>query len=215
MPRHIQISLFVTSIILAVSLLYFFNLTRNIRSATELDVEDMPFDEPDQRLYEPTDPPIEVKLFFPGTNNDVLLRTRDTTVFASAELENRARQIIGRLIEGAGDDGLFGRLPAETQLNELFVSASTVFLDFSSAISDNHTGGVLPEQATIYSIVNSLTYNLPEIENVKILIGGGEKETLAGHCLLLLPLELDLSITDIAPAEGVATNAEGVATNRN
>ena len=206
MPRHIQIGLFVMSIILALSLLYFFNVTRDIRSATEPDVEDVPFEEPDRRLYEPTDPQIEVKLFFPGKSNDVLLRTRDTTVFASAELENRALQIVDRLIEGAGDDGLFGKLPAETQLNELFVSGGTVFLDFNSAISDNHTGGVLPEQATIYSIVNSLTYNLPEIENVKILIGGGEKETLAGHCLLLLPLKLDLSITDIASAEVVATN---------
>ncbi len=205
MPRHIQIGLFVMSIILAMSVLYFFNLTRDIRSATEPNVDDVPFEEPDQRLYEPTDPQIEVKLFFPGRSNDVLLRTRDTTVFASAALENRARQIVDRLIEGAGDDGLFGSLPAGTQLNELFVSGGTVFLDFNSAISDNHTGGVLPEQATIYSIVNSVTYNLPEIENVKILIGGGEKETLAGHCLLLLPLKLDLSITDIASAEVVAS----------
>jgi len=36
---------------------------------------------------------------------------------------------------------------------------------------------------------------------VKILIGGVEKETLAGHCLLLLPLEMDLSITNVAPKE--------------
>ena len=208
MSRHIQISLFVMSIILALSLLYFFNVTRDIRLATELDVEDLPFEEPDYQLYKPTDPQIEVKLFFPGMSNDVLLRTRDTTVFASAELENRAVQIINRLLEGAGDDGLFEGLPPETKLNELFVVGETVFLDFNSAISDNHTGGVLPEQATIYSIVNSLTYNLPRIENVKILIGGGEKETLAGHCLLLLPLKVDLSITDIASAQVVTTNRD-------
>jgi hypothetical protein len=52
------------------------------------------------------------------------------------------------------------------------------------------------EQATIYSIVDSLLYNLPEIRQVKILIGGTEQETLAGHCLLLLPLEMDLSMTN-------------------
>jgi hypothetical protein len=54
------------------------------------------------------------------------------------------------------------------------------------------------EQATVYSIVNSLTYNLPEIRQVKILIGGAEVETLAGHCLLL-PLAMDLSISDVPP----------------
>ena len=71
-------------------------------------------------------------------------------------------------------------------------------MDFSSPISANHAGGMLNEQATVYSIVNSLTYNLPEIHLVTILVGGAEKETLAGHCLLL-PLAMDLSVTDIAP----------------
>ena len=71
-------------------------------------------------------------------------------------------------------------------------------MDFSIQISANHPGGILNEQATIYSIVNSLTYNLPEIRQVKTLVGGAEKETLAGHCLLL-PLEMDLSITDAPP----------------
>jgi hypothetical protein len=33
------------------------------------------------------------------------------------------------------------------------------------------------------------------------LIGGVEKETLAGHCLLLLPLTMDLSLTNVAPRE--------------
>ncbi len=66
----------------------------------------------------------------------------------------------------------------------------------------NHPGGVLNELATIYSIVDSVAYNLPEIKQVKILVGGVEKETLAGHCLLLLPLEMDLSLTNVMPREG-------------
>jgi hypothetical protein len=55
--------------------------------------------------------------------------------------------------------------------------------------------------------VNSLTYNLPEIRQVKILVGGAEKETLAGHCLLL-PLAMDLSITDVMPPKEQVNNAD-------
>jgi hypothetical protein len=89
-------------------------------------------------------------------------------------------------------------------LQEVFIDETgTAFVDFSNPISANHPGGVLNEQATVYSIVNSLTYNLKEIRQVQILVGGAEKETLAGHCLLL-PLELDLSITDVAPQEAVS-----------
>ena len=109
---------------------------------------------------------------------------------------------IQKLQEGPHGNTMFQSLPADTKLQDLFISEQgTAFLDFSNAIATNHPGGVLNELATIYSIVDSLTYNLPEIKQVKILIGGVEKETLAGHCLLLLPLDMDLSMTNVMPRE--------------
>lgn len=201
-PRRIQISLFALSIVLAGSLLYFFNVTKDIRATTDIAIDEIEFEQAGAPLYEETDLPVEVKLFFPGTNNDVLLRTRNSTIFSSTEVSNRARQLIDLLIEGAGDPALFGSLPPGTGLNELFTSDDGIaYVDFNSAISLNHPGGILPEQSTIYSIVNSLVYNLPEIQSVKILVDGVEKETLAGHYLLLLPLELDLSISDVSMPE--------------
>ena len=186
------------SLALAGSLLYFFSVARTIGSGN-VSAEEPVFSEPDLPLYEPNDPPVDVKLFLPATSNDVLLRTRDVTIFASARIENRARQLVEHLITGVDEEEFFGRLPEGTRLNQVFVSEDgTAYLDFNSSLSENHPGGVLPEQATIYAIVNSLSYNLAEIDRVKILIGGAEKETLAGHCLLLLPLPADLSITDIA-----------------
>ena len=89
-----------------------------------------------------------------------------------------------------------------SKLQDIFISdRGTAFINFSDALATAHPGGVLNEMATIYSIVNSLTYNLPEIKQVKILVGGVEKETLAGHCLLLLPLEMDLSLSNVPPRE--------------
>ena len=93
-------------------------------------------------------------------------------------------------------------MPKDAKVQDLFITEQgTAFINFSNAIATNHPGGVMNELATIYSVVDSITYNLPEIKEVKILIGGVEKETLAGHCLLLLPLEMDLSITNVAPKE--------------
>jgi hypothetical protein len=198
-PRNIKISLLVMGAVTVASIAYFLVIAQRIRSTAGIE-EETSFGEAEVPAYEPTDPPVEVRLFLPGTNNDVLLRTRNTTIFASADVRGRARQIVDHLIGGVDDEDIFYRLPDETRLNQVFVSPEgTAYLDFNNALSDNHPGGVLPEQATIYAIVNSLTYNLPEVDRVKILIGGVEKETLRGHCLLLLPLELDLSITDIAP----------------
>ena len=52
--------------------------------------------------------------------------------------------------------------------------------------------------------IKILSY-VPEIKEVKILIGGIEKETLAGHCVLLLPLQMDLSMTNVMPREETST----------
>src|SRR5207253_5856714 len=93
-------------------------------------------------------------------------------------------------------------LPKDTKIQDLFISdQGTAFIGFSKTSATGHPGGVLDEMATVYSIVDSLTYNIPEIKQVKILVGGVEKETLAGHCLLLRPLEMDLSITNVMPRE--------------
>src|SRR5204862_4431616 len=148
-----------------------------------------------------------VKLFFPGSEaGDVILAAEDQTIRRSAELANRAKQVLQSLIAGPKTSGLFPSIPKDTKLLEVFIDdAGLAYVDFSDPLSANHPGGMLNEQATVYSIVNSLTYNLPEIRQVKILVGGAEKETLAGH-LLLLPLEMDLSITNVTkpPQEQVA-----------
>ena len=206
MTRSLFVSLLFGVVVAAGSAIYIIVTAPRVRQDPQ-PVTDPVFEEAVEPLYAPSDPAIEARLFFPGPNNDVLLRTRDVTIFASVDIENRIRQIVELLLQGGDDPVLFGSLPPDTRLNEVFVADDgVVYLDFNSAISDNHPGGVLAEQATIYSIVNSLTYNLEAIDRVKILIGGTEKETLAGHCLLLLPLNMDLSISDMARGiEGSAT----------
>ncbi len=45
---------------------------------------------------------------------------------------------------------------------------------------------------TIYSMVNSLILNIPEIETVRILVEGKEETTLAGHVDLRFPLRANM-----------------------
>jgi hypothetical protein len=201
MPRHIKIGLIILGIGFAVSLGFFVDIVGRVRSlVNEAETEENPFTPPAQPLYAPTDPPMSVKIFFPAASGPALLNTEDQMIFQSAELVNRAKQILQKLQDGPHSGTMFPGMPKDTKVQDLFVSEQGIaFIDFSNTISTNHPGGVLNEMTTIYSIVNSLTYNLGEIKQVKILIGGIEKETLAGHCLLLLPMEMDLSITNISP----------------
>jgi hypothetical protein len=206
MPRHIKIGLIVLSIGFVISLGFFVDIVGRIQSlVNDRETEENPFKPPVQPLFSPTDPPMSVKIFFPTAGADVLLSSEDNTIFKSSDLTNQAKQILKILGDGPKTEGLTAPIPRDTKVNEVFISEDGVaFVDFSNAISTNHPGGILNEQATIYSIVNSLTYNLREIQQVKILVGGTEKETLAGHCLLLLPLEMDLSISNVSPPPEIA-----------
>jgi hypothetical protein len=203
MPRRLKIGLIALAAGFAVTLGFFVDVVGRIRSmVNEVETDVNPFTPPAQPLYAPTDPPMSVKIFFPGTDENAILSTEDQKIFKSTEITNRAKQILQKVLEGPTTDKLLPSIPKDTKLQEVFVSEDGIaFVDFSNTISTNHPGGILSEQATIYSIVDSLTYNLPEIQRVKILVGGAEKETLAGHCLLLLPLEMDLSITDVSAPE--------------
>jgi len=208
-PRHLKFGVIALVIGFVITLGLFVDVVGRIQSMVQQkEPEGNPFTPPAAPLYEQTDPPMTVKLFFPGMQEDIILSAEDQTIFRSAELANRARQILQKLLEGPKTARLYPSLPKDTKLQEVFIDGmGLAYVDFSSPISANHPGGMLNEQATVYSIVNSLTYNLPEIRQVKILVGGAEKETLAGHCLLL-PLGMDLSITDVAPPKDQVDHAD-------
>src|SRR5207248_5835046 len=95
MPRHIKIGLIVFGIAGVVAMGFFVDIVGRVRSmVNERETEENPFKPPTQPLYAPTDPPIMVKLFFPTESGDMLLVAADQTIFKSAEVGNRARQIL-------------------------------------------------------------------------------------------------------------------------
>ncbi len=79
-------------------------------------------------------------------------------------------------------------IPRGTRLLDVDIRDNTAYLNINRAIKDNHPGGTSTEMQTIYSIVNSITLNYPEIKRVKILIDGKTEKTLAGHIDISVPL---------------------------
>src|SRR5207244_4679857 len=129
-------------------------------------------------VYATTYPPTSINISLPSASCHPLLLGQDDTIFKSAELTNRARQILQKLQEVPQLDAIVPPLPKDTKIQDLFISEQgTAFIDFSNTIATGHHGGVLNEMATIYSIVDSLAYNIPEIKQVKIFVGCVEKAT--------------------------------------
>jgi hypothetical protein len=70
-------------------------------------------------------------------------------------------------------------------------------------VRSKHRGGSTQELLTVYSLVNTLTVNLPTIAAVQILIDGREADTLAGHVDLRRPLRKNEAL--IVPADSAQT----------
>ena len=73
----------------------------------------------------------------------------------------------------------------------------TAYVDLSGEAVELHPGGTDEEIATIFSIVDTLVYNLPQIKRVRILVNGEERDTLKSHLDLRRDYSKDMSIVDM------------------
>jgi spore germination protein GerM len=72
-------------------------------------------------------------------------------------------------------------------------------VNFRESLAANHPGGSASEMATVYSLTNTLTTNLPSIKKIRILIGGKERESLKGHIGLRNPFMMNRELIAQAP----------------
>jgi len=123
----------------------------------------------------------EVLLFFQKKDDD-LLAPETRRILPGTSVVDQAKQLVAELIAGPRTNGLLPTVPERTTVLGLYLDRSgTAFLDLSDEFVTGHPGGSSEELATIFSIVDSLTYNLPEIKRVRFLVGGEERETLHSH----------------------------------
>ena len=123
----------------------------------------------------------EVLLFFQKKDDDVLAPEK-RMVLPGTTIVDQAKQLVAELIAGPRTNELLPTVPEGTIVLGLYLDRSgTAFLDLSDQFVTGHPGGSSEELATIFSIVDSLTYNLPDIKRVRFLVGGEERETLHSH----------------------------------
>ena len=133
---------------------------------------------------------ITATLFYVSEDGMTLTGTQREVPFADG-VAPQARAIVEAQLAPAAP--LVTAIPPDTKLRDVFVTdRGDAFVDLSGEVGARHSGGALDELLTIYTIVNSLTVNLPAITRVQILIDGKEVDTLAGHVDLRHPLAKSL-----------------------
>lgn len=108
--------------------------------------------------------------------SDGLLHSREVELPDFPTTRGRAEALVRRLVEEAGT------FPVDAQVLDVFVSGRGVaVVNFTLDLLEGHSGGLLAEELTIYSLSHALVESFPAIAEVRVLVEGRETETLAGH----------------------------------
>lgn len=136
----------------------------------------------------PAVPKIKATLFFASEDGWHLVPTEREVPLAEGAVA-QARAVLEAQLVAEAPAPLVSTIPKGSSLRGVFVSdRNEVFVDLDPVIRTSHPGGTQQELMTVYTIVNALLTNLPGLQEVQILIGGQEVDTLAGHVDLRRPL---------------------------
>lgn len=152
----------------------------------------------------PAVPRIKATLFFASADGLRLVPEEREVPLAEGVIA-QARSIVEAQLAAEAPPTLASTIPKGSTLRGIFISErNEAFVDLDPTIRSAHPGGTLQELMTVYTIVNALLTNLPSLEQVQLLIGGQEADTLAGHVDLRRPLRKNegLILSSVTPPLG-------------
>jgi hypothetical protein len=111
-----------------------------------------------------------------------VLRATTAHIPLPAGRQERAEELLQALLGLYLDKPSPHPLGAGSEIRAVYlVDPGLAVIDLNAAFADGHRSGVLVEELTVASLVQTLAANIPGITRVKILVDGKERDTLAGH----------------------------------
>ncbi|MGA9966555.1 MAG: GerMN domain-containing protein [Terriglobales bacterium] len=174
-PRHLIIAV---AILLAITLgMGFYALRMRARvDRTEISATNT----------QPVAPPVsgssEQVTLYVAYDDAGVLRPKSVHITLPTGRQERAAEILRALLTLYLDKFSPHPLGRGSEIRDVYlVDPGLAVIDLNAAFADNHRSGVLVEELSVVSLVQTLSANIPGITRVKILVAGNERETLAGH----------------------------------
>lgn len=133
-------------------------------------------------LAPPVTGPSERVVLFIAHDDDGTLRGEAAQIPMPSGRQQRAEELLRALLSRYLDKDSPHRLGPGTDIRSVYlVDPGVAVIDVNSAFADTHRSGVLVEELTVASLIQTISANIPNLLKVKILVEGKERETLAGH----------------------------------
>ncbi len=178
-PRHLLIML--ALLLIAIFGMGFYALhLRNVTVANQQHVADS------QPVAPPVSGPPQRVTLFVADDTDGSLNKREISIALPQERGQRAHEILHHLLQVYQERSSPHPLAEGADVKDVFlVNNTTAVVDTTAAFANGHPPGIMVEELTLASIAQTLTANFPGITQIKVLVDGRERETLAGHVDLM------------------------------
>lgn len=198
MTRRALVAMAITLSVLVVGAFYLRALARRIFERPQHREEALRTQLNEAALQSGTSSNETATLYFPSYIDGKLIAETRPMAWATSDTD-RIRQVMLALIEGSRP-GQDRTLPPSTRIRAVFLTSDgTAYIDFSNEGLGDLSSGIEAESLVTYSMVASLTANIPKIKKVKFLIQGQEVETLNGHADLSDVFVPDLARMSLSP----------------
>jgi Sporulation and spore germination len=135
-----------------------------------------------QPVAPPPSGPTETVTLYIADDAAGTLRVQSAQIPLPGGRQQRAEELLRGLLRIYQQPGAPHPLARAADIRSIYlVAPGTAVIDLNSAFADQHRSGILDEQLTVNSLVETLAANVPGVSRVRILVEGNERETLAGH----------------------------------
>jgi hypothetical protein len=145
-------------------------------------------------------------LFFASPDGQGLVR-EGREVEIAENVEEGIESLVDELISGPVGS-LAPTLPANARVIGVQVKGDLAQIDFGPELAEGVPSGSSAEMAAVYSVVDTVTVNFPQIKSVQFLVNGAALESLKGHLDLRKPLPPDYTLEKQAPVQPEQTKKE-------
>jgi hypothetical protein len=174
-PRHLYFAVSVLVLAVLGLGLYLWHLRGRAAASSAATFDSRP-------VLPPVAGPTEQVTLFVAYDDIGVLHSQSARIPLPSVRQQRAEELLRALLALYLDKSSPHPLPQGSDIRSVYlVDPGLAVIDINAAFADGHRSGVLSEELTVASLIQTLSANLPGILKVKILVEGKERQTLAGH----------------------------------
>jgi hypothetical protein len=126
--------------------------------------------------------PTEQVTLYVAYDDAGILRPQAANIPSPSARQQRAEELVRALLAVyLSKDSPHPLAPGADVRAVYLVDPGLAVVDLNAPFANGHRSGVLEEELTVSSLIQTLAANIPGILRVKILVEGRERDTLAGH----------------------------------